>query len=68
MTKKLTPSEIGRALNAMRKTHGAGTGRPRSIIHDPDAAYCVCVECRKARGHYPPKASAGKKPTKNIKG
>jgi hypothetical protein len=30
-TDELTPSELGRALNALRKTRGAGTGRPKKI-------------------------------------
>jgi hypothetical protein len=28
---ELTPSELGRALSALRKTRGAGTGRPKKI-------------------------------------
>jgi hypothetical protein len=47
-------SEAARALNAMRRTHGAGTGRPRTIEHDPSAKRCTCVDCRKARSNAPP--------------
>lgn len=35
----LTPSEIGRALNALRKTRGAGSGRPK--------VYRRCPKCRR---------------------
>jgi len=48
----MDPSEIGRAMNALRKHHGGG-GSKRRVPHDPEARYCLCVDCRKARGHYP---------------
>ena len=43
---------IGRALQSLRKTHGGGR-KSRIVQHDPEARYCTCVDCRKARGHYP---------------
>lgn len=41
----------GRVLQSLRKVRRGG--RPRSVIHDPKAQRCLCVECRKDRGHYP---------------
>ena len=49
----MNSSDIGRALNALRKTHSGGGGKPRTVQHDPSARYCLCVDCRKARGQYP---------------
>lgn len=59
--KKLDKSEIGRAMQALRKTHSGGR-KPRTVQHDPKARYCLCVDCRKARGHYPAHLTDGKKP------
>jgi hypothetical protein len=48
----MNKSALGRALSALRKTHGGG-GSKRRIVHDPELSYCRCVDCRKARGNYP---------------
>jgi hypothetical protein len=48
----MNKSDLGRALSALRKTHGGG-GSKRRIVHDPELSYCRCVDCRKARGQYP---------------
>jgi hypothetical protein len=49
----MDPSDIARAFQALRKTHSGGR-KPRTVQHDPDPAhYCRCIDCRKARGHYP---------------
>lgn len=49
MTKR-EKSELGRRLQSLRKTHGAGPGRPRS-----EAPRCQCgamtLKRAKARGH-----------------
>ena len=69
----MNSSDIGRALNALRKTHGGGGGKPRTVQHDPSARYCLCVDCRKARGQYPahlldkPKTAKSAKATKPAK-
>jgi hypothetical protein len=47
----MDPSEIGRAMNALRKHHGGG-GSKRRVPHSTQG-YCLCIDCRKARGHYP---------------
>jgi hypothetical protein len=41
-----------RLLSASRKSHGAGTGRPRTVIHNAELKTCPCVECRISRGTY----------------
>jgi hypothetical protein len=48
----MDPSEIGRAFAALRKHNGGGGAKPRTVQHDPEH-YCLCVDCRKARGQYP---------------
>ncbi len=48
----MEPSELGRAMQALRVNRKGG-GSKRRILHDPKARYCLCVDCRKARGHYP---------------
>src|ERR1700674_3463375 len=69
----MNSSDLGRALNALRKTHGGGGGKPRTVQHDPSARYCLCVDCRKARGQYPahlldkPKTAKPAKPAKPAK-
>jgi hypothetical protein len=60
-----------RKMNAARKVHGAGDGRPRSVEHvrglpigsrktDSSRGYpayvCNCLDCRIARGHHKPAA------------
>jgi hypothetical protein len=67
--KKSDKSDIGRAMQALRKTFAGGGKKPRTVLHDPDAGYCRCIDCRKARGHYPahlatPPAAPKKSPTK----
>ena len=51
-------------MNALRKHHGGG-GSKRRVMHDPEARYCLCVDCRTARGHYP--AHLIEKPKKKAK-
>ena len=34
-SEELTPAEIGRAMNALRKTRGAGSGRPKVMRRCP---------------------------------
>ncbi len=63
----VNPSDLGRALNALRKHRGGGGAKPRTVEHDPKARYCLCVECRKARGHYPSHLLPPKKPKKRQK-
>ena len=46
-------SDIGRAMQALRTTFAGGGKKPRTVPHDPEAGYCRCIDCRKARGHYP---------------
>lgn len=46
------PSDIGRAMNALRKHRGGG-GSKRRVAHDPTVRRCLCIDCRKARGQYP---------------
>jgi len=65
-------ASAARKMNAARKVHGAGDGRPRSVEHvrglpigsrktDNSRGYpayaCNCLDCRIARGHH--KAPAG---------
>lgn len=55
--------ERARKASAARKTFGAGSGRPRKVKHIAGTGLwdtaengnyiCVCVDCRKSRGHYP---------------
>jgi hypothetical protein len=59
-------SDIGRALQALRKTHSGGR-KPRTVQHDPAARYCLCVDCRKARGQYPAHLLDQPKPAKRAK-
>jgi hypothetical protein len=47
----MNPSDLGRAMQARRKTF-AGGGSKRRVAHDPERR-CTCVDCRKARGQYP---------------
>jgi len=53
--RSVNPSELGRALQALRKKHGRGGGRRRTVPHDPalGPARCPCADCRKARGAWP---------------
>jgi hypothetical protein len=62
----MNPSDIGRALQSLRKTHGGGGAKPRTVQHDPEH-YCFCVDCRKARGQYPAHLLDQPKPAKTAK-
>jgi hypothetical protein len=62
----MNPSDIGRALQALRKTHGAGR-KARTVLHDTSGRYCFCVDCRKARGQYPAHLLDQPKPAKTAK-
>ena len=46
-------------LQAQRKTRAAGPGRRRKVRHKT-TGYCLCVDCRKARGQYPETKSSNK--------
>jgi hypothetical protein len=62
-TPSLTPSEVGRYLQSLRKNKPWGTsGRPRTVRHDPNARSCYCADCRRKR--YPDKYrhAAGSEP------
>ena len=52
-TETVNPTELGRAFQALRKTRGPGTGRPRTVPHEPGSPRCPCADCRKARGAWP---------------